>query len=562
MKETSTLYAVGAIAAIFILVAFGVATNNEENPTFYVVSIQGELYYDTMVIRGLDINEPLADDTPSITRTGLRSLGDQIVATKEDIARYSQIIRFSSTIPPAFEGGRITYTRDDLGEVGDFLTFMSDEPMFEYEMVFSPSLKSKIEDNELVDLDGESINILGGDFSIFEGEISGNTVTIQFIGDNYIEFKDDYTDNSFSRGVEINGKNIDAEVMIKGFVVGEKFILTSIIYRFEPNSKFGGDLYVPPRNGVKKYLREPEGMLTRNFEIVYGGLRAAQRARTPTAPVRRGPGFTIMPTSDESYDLQFMNNRGQGYKIPLVETSNGGLRFGEQGTALKYVEGSFVINEGDYFIVTSKEDTSGITNVLEYDGINFKDRTIFIRDLQGSDKDIHFDENGKGVMSFGGNNYKFEVSPTPPHPISVDMNRDGKVDSGEAKIIMGGGPELDIGSSNFIGGGSQSMKLTIPSKLFKGESKGDEITTFSIINDGGEIELLLSSQGSLDLVSQAGYKTGMTNFGVLWTLYDRVEPAELTVQFAGRPTAFVSGGQAQGFVIITLQLDELLALAR
>jgi len=107
------------------------------------------------------------------------------------------------------------------------------------------------------------------------------------------------------------------------------------------------------------------------------------------------------------------------------------------------------------------------------------------------------------------------------------------------------------------------MRLTIPKKLFKGEAKDDEVVTFTIVNDNGEINLILKSQSELDLESQAGYKAGMTVFGALWVLNDRDEPSELTVQFAGRPVVGFEGrGQAQGFVIVTTQLDELLALAR
>jgi len=78
--------------------------------------------------------------------------------------------------------------------------------------------------------------------------------------------------------------------------------------------------------------------------------------------------------------------------------------------------------------------------------------------------------------------------------------------------------------------------------------------------------MVLSDQPTLDLISQAGYRTGMTNFGALWVLYDRHEPAELYVQFGGAApsvsTVSTVGGQAQGFVIVTLQLDDLFALAR
>jgi len=267
-----------------------------------------------------------------------------------------------------------------------------------------------------------------------------------------------------------------------------------------------------------------------------------------------------------AYDLQFTNNRGQRYKIPFIETTNGGLRYGEANNPLKYVEGSFVINEGDYFIVTSREKTSGITNILEYDRIRFDDRKILIRDLAGGNKEFPFDENGEGTLSFGGSNYQFDVSSTSPHPISVDMNNNGNPTSGEAKIIIAGGPKLDIGSSNTIGGSSRSISLTIPSKLFKGEAKSDEVTSFTVVNDNGEVDILLKDQATLDVISQAGVRSGMTNFGALWVLEDRREPAELTVLFPGSQAvasvATVGGGQAQGFVIVTLQLDELLALAR
>ena len=564
MKEKNFII-VGALAVIAIFVLFTFTTNTATVPVFHVVKIQGEPYYDTSLLTRLDLEERLGDDIPALTGTELRSLGDQIVTTKEDTSRLFQVLRFTKS--PDFLGGRISYTRNDEGEVGDFLTFDRNEPLFELEMTFSPGLKTRIEDNDLIDYESEHMNILGGDFNLVKGELRGgsdNIVKLTFIGDTYIEFKDDYTDNIFSESVDINGKHVDAEVKIKGIKAGSRFILTSIFYRPLAKSNLLGNVYVPPKRPLKAFLREPKSMLTRNFEIVYGGLRSTTRTVQPRTTTRRGSGFDILPTSDESYDLTFTNNRGQRYKIPLMETSNGGLIFGDADSRLKYVEGTFNINQGDYFIVTSREKTSGITNVLDYDAINFNSKELFINDLAGGQKTLRFDDDGNGIMSFGGSNYNFQVSSTPPHPISVDMNKNGNVGSGEAKIILAGGPKLDIGSSN-IAGSSQSMSLTIPKKLFTDGSGSDEVVTFSIVNDNGEINIVLRDQSELDLEKQAGYNTGMTRFGALWSLYDRRDPAELTVVFGGaRPSVAVTttGGQAQGFVIVTLQLDELMALAR
>jgi len=238
---------IALVAVIAIFAVFAVTTNDDPVPIFHMVNIQGEPYYDTTVLKNLDLNENLAADIPAFTGTELRSLGEQIIATQEDTSRMTQVLRFASATGPSFQGGKITYTRDERGEVSDFLTFMSDEPMFEYEMVFSPGLKSRIEGNDLIDFEDERINILGGNFNLFKGELRGssqNIVEIKFIGDSYIEFKDDYTDNIFSSSVEVNGKRIDGDVKMRGVKVGNKFILTSLIYRFEPNAKLGGDLNI------------------------------------------------------------------------------------------------------------------------------------------------------------------------------------------------------------------------------------------------------------------------------------------------------------------------------
>ena len=169
---------VALVAVIAIFAVFAVTTNDDPVPIFHMVKIQGEPYYDTTVLKNLDINENLAADIPALTGTELRSLGEQIIATKEDTSRIIQVLRFASATGPSFQGGKITYTRDERGEVSDFLTFRSDEPMFEYEMIFSPGLKSRIEGNDLIDFEDERINILGGDFNLFKGELRGSSQNI------------------------------------------------------------------------------------------------------------------------------------------------------------------------------------------------------------------------------------------------------------------------------------------------------------------------------------------------------------------------------------------------
>jgi len=414
-------------------------------------------------------------------------------------------------------------------------------------------------------LEEESIIMLGKTFAIVEARVDTSTkrIEIRLIGpDGIIKFVDnDYSDNAFSSAKsEVNGKSINGFANIQGFEsANDIFRIERIRYRFFPQAKVGSDVYVPPRRGVQQYLREPEGMLTRSFDILYGGLGTAVKASMPAKPT--GNKVMFDPKGDTQYNLVFINNLGQKYNIPIVN-NKGVFKYGDESRDLIYIEGSsdadFNIDVGDWFVVTSNTDINGYTNIIRYNTVS--GNTIAFDDLAGEHKEVSFDSDGNGNLAVLGTTYKFKVD-SATNSIVVDQNGDGSFDSDEVRIIFFGGQRLDLGSSNSIGGSSVTMKYITPSRLFS-EPSSDEEVSITVSTSGGEVDIDVPDQSAVSLIRDDvdSMDKGMTTFGNLFILNDQLEPSELDIyvpsgQIAGG-VSIGSGGQAQGFVVITLEREK------
>ncbi len=380
----------------------------------------------------------------------------------------------------------------------------------------------------------------------------------------------DITDDSFDTGkVQASGENIaKGRVKILGSFVGDKIIVRSIIYRLLAEGKTGKDVYVPPRHGIKNKLREPEGMLVADFDIISGGIIGASSARTPAAMSGGANLIHIRPRGDDRYQLIFANNRGQVYNIPFVSTENG-FKTGDDDGDLVYEEGAnaadFNINNNDYFVVTNSQGSSpsatDFTNVLRYQGYDATNRVLYCNDLaKGSYKTI-VDAAGVGQLVIGGTSYPVNVDLTDPQfPINIDQNADGNINGGEARIVALGGGIIDLG-----GGGPGSITLRTLAKYFDDPSGGDEVTTITITDEGSYVDLNVANQASITMheVSSGGQRQGSTRYGALFQQLKRSgNPDELKIFYPyGQRIATVGvgtgRGQVGGIVVVTFEASKM-----
>jgi len=576
------------------------------HPTGDVVKTTGTKITNTIAITGVNIGESIGKEFPALTETHLLGLATGVVQTNEGRTQYKQYIVLHGGTSQTHDGdlnqmsgGTIVFERNQQGEVGDFLKFYGNQDMFEYMIEFSSGFNSVYDSSgELEDIKGETLNLLGGQFAFLDAEVDTNShwIELKLMGPGgTVELKDtDYTDTYFTdHGLKFNGKSIPSRVKIKGYDLGnDKFSITNIYYRPETMPKgAGSDVHIKPKHGLQEYLRYPQQMLTPQFEIIYGGLSGGPapavvadvtgavstdmalelaeliNAEGPTgsritgAATAGGNMVWVKPVGDDEYDLIFSTNTAS-YKIGLMSTQ-GGLHWGDDDQDFIWQESAnnavFNINLRDYFLVSSGTDVGDYSSVIMYENVLYDQNKIQYRDLAGGSKQAAFDAAGYGQMIINGRPTSFYVSAAAPHDITVDLDQDGDINSGAAQIVLRGGPRLQ-----FAGVGT--VRIIAPRRLFHEAPAGDETTTFTIGQSGGDITLTVANQATLTMHSvSGGIRYGETPFGFEFMWNDGKEPEELQIGMPGAGIAqpFTQGGaqgygaQSGSYVVVTLERSKL-----
>ncbi|MBI4146915.1 hypothetical protein HY489_06285, partial [Candidatus Woesearchaeota archaeon] len=145
-----------------------------------------------------------------------------------------------------------------------------------------------------------------------------------YLGAYKVEFRDTNTSNALfvAAGAEVNEETIeDSFVLINGQFVtnppqansltGAEYEVASLRYHLTADAVLG-DMYIPPGTGVRAQLDEPEGLLTPNWDIRYEGLMD-----TGVTLVR------VDAAGDDEYDLEFTNQEGIFFDVPLASNEAG-----------------------------------------------------------------------------------------------------------------------------------------------------------------------------------------------------------------------------------------------
>ena len=328
-----------------------------------------------------------------------------------------------------------------------------------------------------------------------------------FIGANKVEFKDNYGDDDFESGVEINSENIeDASVKIKGFVSGDDFKITTIKYRLNADAEDGGNIYVPEGKGVRSFLDEPEGMLG-NWDIIYEGLEDHDFSE-----------IELDSSGDDEYKLKFENRNGLEYNVPFLSTE-GDFKYGDEDDDLIFREDTsttrYFIDEDDYFVVTDDNDETGVTHILRYESIDDDSNKLQLNDEGAGSLEFSYEGtegvDAEGEIIVGGNTYQFYVGDGPDYSLAVDLTNDGKVDGSEAFIVVKGGGLLDLDE---ISGTTATFTLRTLASEFD-EPSADEEIVFNVEDSGSELDVdLVSGVNTFNHDNNNDIESGMTRYGV------------------------------------------------
>ena len=402
-------YETKAFLSILAISLIGMAMVVSQQPLPSTAFFAGPVFKtpatNTFLLKTIDIGESIGEDIPVLTKNELKGLEDGVVQTNAGKTSYAQYLLLKKSGTNSFDGGSVIFGRDQSQRTGNYLFFQKNDKLFEYAIIFSSGLASRIQNNKLVDIENKYLTILGSSFVVVQTDIDTEQkrVKLRLMGaEGIIDLEDkNYADTSYENGAKVNTKQVDAEARIVGNAANNKFTISEIRYAPLATTRTTGDVYVSPRQGLRGRLRDAASLLVNGLELIYGGLTSG------TATIQNvGGGEFIMfaPNGNSQYDLTFSNDLGVQYNIPLVSVSGSTFKYGSSRKDLVYSEGNdatdFNIDRGDYFVVNNKNDIHGVTNVIEYNGVRYDDATIDFLDIgTNQEKSVPFDAStGLGYL--------------------------------------------------------------------------------------------------------------------------------------------------------------------
>ncbi len=505
-------------------------------------------YSDTIIIN-LDIGEYISNELTAVSEAQLEALASGKVYGKDVSTDFTQSLMFSES--GLFAGGHVIFGSDEQNRVSDFLQFDSGEGMFKYQIDFGSGLRSSLDGNEMEDIVDEDIEILGETFTIVNAEFNTGSTAVElrlFGGFGSIDLYDgNSADNNYqSNGAKINGKSISSLVKIKATMSAGKPTIYSIQYIPLADAVQGGDVQTLPLHCLRQYLQDPTALLVPNFDICYKGLGAA--AVGSSTKGISGNEVRMKTVGGDEVQMSAANLRGQVYKIPVSQLPG---MYGNKGRNFVFVEaaapGAPNINLQDYFLVSSKADVNGVSNVLQYDSIDTTNHRVMFKDLAGSSRDATYDAGTmEGSLLVGEGTYKFVIGAG--NSLAMDQTNNGAIAGNEAVFVLPGGSRIDFGPGF-------TVKVITPSRLFD-DPMGDE-TTNIILTFGSHAGFEIPSPQTtvpgytFKLESEtAGVEQGLTKWGILFTWDDDNNADDLKLTVPGSYSSAVKGG-ATGNVYIT-----------
>lgn len=360
-----------------------------------------------------------------VTETGDSWGKYENVVTQFDIEGLKEYDRYFTKIGPQIlriseKNGIKKFTDNNEGETGVFLVFeQSTDPnafIWQYLVEFS---------NDLTVLEDREISLLNKQTIITKAERSGNSLELNaLIGSWEIEAVDrDVTDDIASTDVKIYnnfGREItEIEATIKIFISSDYSIIELTIY---------------PQDDI--YLGKGNCLNILGIEICNG---QSQNFFRPTNNIFE------LKESGSRYRFRGINNRGK--KFDFIYTSKGTLGDGKNSIAVKETD---KINIGDLLIVTSKDDTNGITEILEFD------KEGQLKNINSNQR-YYFDPLAGGKVNVNG--YSHEVQVNPDGSIYFALTG-ANVDGDKAIIVLLGGLKV----KTFSAGG---FKIVAEGDLYK-----------------------------------------------------------------------------------------------
>ncbi len=397
-----------------------------------------------------------------------------------------------------------------------------DDSQHEVVLKINGKMHSPLEEGDVVFVNGMLIGI---DELYFHEQGEGKDFLQLVVGARTLEFRDDASDSGFSSSLKVNGQLIsEGLVQLKGKSSGDDYELLSLTYRLRPDALSGGDVYIAPGHGVRDYIEESEAMLG-SWDLRYDGLK------------KKGMNEIVFdPVSKNQYQLRFTNGKDHQYVVGVVYNNGGNLEISDKGDTVHFLEAasssSFVVDTGDYLIVTNKNTPSGITHLVRYDSIDTAGKTLQFDDGAEGSKTVTYTgtegTDAQGDLILSGTTYRVFVGGGPAYNLAVDLDGDGDVDGSEVNVVVKGGGLLDLGSS-LTPGSDFEVTLTTKGQQFD-ENPVDEVITFDVLRSGSEIDIRIDAQSSLSIETDDDKTKAMSRYGA-YIEKDNGNPDRVVIEY-------------------------------
>jgi hypothetical protein len=524
-------------------------------------------------------SEVEGDDLVDLEDEDVIILGQPFVIVDTDITLSNSNLRFEMM------GGAISAI---LGE-NDKETYVVDGKEYEVEVLVisetsndgEGSVKFRINGEITDELEDGETDVLADGTQIGIRDILATGKDIQksivqfYLGAYKVEFQDIYSDSAFrTSGTEVNEETIeDSRIRITGSVSStqnETFEISNIRYDLLADAVLG-DVYIPPGSGLREQLDEPEGMLTPFWDIRYEGMMDT--------------GVTIVrvdAAGDDEYDLEFTNQEGIFYDMPLASNEGAVFKFGDDDDDLWFIENTnFLIGDDDFFVLSNclvtASDNTCFTHVMRFDSIDTANRQLTFTDLGTGTREVTYTAANPGVASLivggvtytvnvntGGNNNSIAVdlngdaSITNNSKVFIGVQGEGVIDiaNGTDLLVSGGVNNISTGANSNISGTQVVLNLTTLSKEFD-EAATDEDVLWTIESRtsnriGVQSGSIRAGTGGLfgpfDLEENEDLEQALSIYGVFLELFDPTttdEAEDLTIEYPlsqRGARVFITGG--------------------
>ncbi|MEK6904022.1 MAG: hypothetical protein AABW87_00330 [Nanoarchaeota archaeon] len=369
--------------------------------------------------------------------------------------------------------------------------------------------------------------------NIIKSGVEQNDSVTLMVNSTLLEFADtNYEDSNFVQGFSLNKKQIsEGWVKIEASLSGTNELkISNLKYRMIPQGKSAGDIYIKSGGRLSEYITNREAMLSNLWDIQYKGLASQEKSKIKLDPISR-----------DQYSMVFTNKNGKLYKVPFLSNKGGTFSLGNENGNLSFIETAstttHLIETGDYFILTSANDKTGVTSALKYDSIDPVSLQISFEDLNSGKFSLPILSSsvsgvfGEVTITSYGKSYKAyiknDTTDSDAYALSIDMNGDGDVNSDEVRVVTNGGGIIDLGTTN-TPSGNFDITLTTQSSQFD-ESSSDEVITISMEKRTNAVGI--SAISGIKTENQGSHTLGASLYGVYFDMFDDGSIETLSIDY-------------------------------